>query len=91
MLAHEVSTRSTIHPMDLSKMPLDQISACSAILGVPDGARIIGHLVVVGVFDFLLEPELFQDIKVDKAGLYFSPQRLGCLRAKHMPIISSGD
>ncbi len=39
--------------MDLTKMLLDQNSACSAVLGVPDRARIIGHIVVVGVFNLL--------------------------------------
>ncbi len=73
MLAHEVSARRTIHPKDLTKMLLNQISACSAVLQVPDGVRITGHLIVVGVFDFMLEPKLFQDIKVNKAGVIFLP------------------
>ncbi len=58
MLVHEISTRGTVHPTDLSKMLLDEIGACSTILQVPDGARIISHLVVVGVLNFLLDPEL---------------------------------
>ncbi len=54
-------------------MLLDQISAHSAILQVPDRARIIGHLVIVGVLDFLLEPELFQDFEVNKAWVKLLP------------------
>ncbi len=55
VLAHEVSAQGTIYPTDLSEMLFNQIGARSVILQVPDGARIIDHLVVVGVFNFLLK------------------------------------
>ncbi len=62
--------------MDLLEMLLDQIGDCSAILQVPDGARIIGYLVVVGILDFLLKPELFRISREMRLGWYFSPQHL---------------
>ncbi len=69
MLSHEVSARSTIHPTDLLKVLLNQISDCSAILQVPDGARIISHLVVVAVLDLLLDPKFLKDVGADEAGV----------------------
>ncbi len=73
MLPHEISAWGTIHPTDLLKIVLDHIGSCSVILWVPDGARIISHLVVVGVLDLLLDPKLVKDLEVDKAGVKLLP------------------
>ncbi len=73
MLVHKVSTRSTIKSPDLTKMLFNQIGACSAIARVPCGPGIVGRLVVVGVFNLLLEPEFLKDLEVDKAWVKFLP------------------
>ncbi len=62
---HEVGARHFISPPDLSKMLFNQIGAHSTVLVVPDRPHIIGLLVVMGFFNLLLEPKLFNDIKID--------------------------
>ena len=55
------------------KVQFDQIGARSALLRIPDGTRIKGLLIVMGVFDLLLEPELFKDLEVDETGAELFP------------------
>ncbi len=73
MLAHEVSAQSTVKSLDLTKVLFYQIGTRSMILRVPYGPCIIGPLVVVGVFNLLLELERLDDLKIDKAGVEFLP------------------
>ncbi len=73
MLTHEVRARCTIPATNLTKMQFDQISARSALLWIPDGTRVVSLLVIVGVFDLLLEPELLKDLEVDEAGAELFP------------------
>ncbi len=49
-------------------MLLDQIGTCGMLLGTPHRPIIIGPLVVMSIFDLLLEPKLFKDLKVDETG-----------------------
>ncbi len=71
MLRHEVSARSIIKSLDLTKMLFDQIGVCSTVLWIPHGPCIVGLLVVMGIFNLLLEPEFLKDLQVDKAGVEF--------------------
>ncbi len=59
---HEVSTLGTVNAMDLMKMLV-----LAAVVGVPHGQGIISLLNVMGIFNLLLEPELFKDLKIDEA------------------------
>ncbi len=68
MLLHEVCTRGTIPATDLTKVQFNQISARTALLGIPDGTSIIGLLIIVGVFNLLLELKLFKDLEADETG-----------------------
>ncbi len=49
-------------------MQFDQIGACSALLRIPDGTCVISLLIIVGVFDLLLELKLFKDLEADETG-----------------------
>ncbi len=73
MLAHEVSTQSTIDSSNLTKMLLNQVSASKEVLQVPHRPRIISLFVVVGIFNLLLKPEVLKDLEVDKAGVKLLP------------------
>ncbi len=65
MLVHEISAPCTIPALDLSKVLFDQIGAYSALLGIPFRPSIVGFIVVKGVFDLLLEPELLKDLGIN--------------------------
>ncbi len=62
---------SFINSPDLTKMLLNQISACSAILGVPGGPVVMGHLIIMGLLYFLLELELLKAVKGNLTGAIF--------------------
>ncbi len=65
---HEVDARSSISPLDLSKMLFNQIGTCSTVLVVPVWPHIVSHLVIMGFLNLLLEPKLSKDLNFDQAG-----------------------
>ncbi len=54
-------------------MQVDEIGARSALVPIPDRTCVLGLLIVVGVFDLLLEPKLVKDLKVNEAGAELFP------------------
>ncbi len=73
MLVHKVSTWCTVLATDLIKVPFDQISTRSALLRIPDGTCIVGLLIIMGVFNLLLEPKLLKDFEVNETGMELIP------------------
>ncbi len=66
-------------------MLFNQIGACSALLQIPDGTCIMSLLIIVGVFNLLLEPKLLKDLKADETGMELIPTFPLVLRANHSP------
>ncbi len=54
-------------------MLFNQISAHSTLLGIPNGLGIVGLLIVMGVFDLLLEMKLLKDLEVNETGMKLIP------------------
>ncbi len=58
-----------MNALDLTKMLFDQISTCSTFFVVPGGPIIMGHLVIVSLLYFLLEPELLKAVEGNVTGV----------------------
>ncbi len=63
IITQDVGTRFSINVLDLKNVLFDQIIARNVVLGIPGGPIIVGHLIVVGLFYYLLELELFKAVE----------------------------
>ncbi len=63
-------------------MLFNQIGTCSVLLGIPNRLGGIGLLIVVGIFDLLLEMKLLKDLKVNETGVKLIPTTSLMLESK---------